>query len=138
MIGQIEQYSSDTPTVGVISSDGVSYNFNIKAWRSHVIPKVGDTVDFEIKKGQVTRVKVHIVYPPHLQPVKSRWIAGILGLVLGGLGIHNIYLGFYGKAFLQIAVTLITQGFGLLWGFIEGFLILSSNINKDAKGRDLK
>jgi TM2 domain-containing membrane protein YozV len=138
MIGQIERYTSETPTVGVIKSDDVLYDFNIKVWRSKYAPRVGDDVMFEVKNGKVTLVKLFVTYAENMQPVKSRLIAGLLGLVLGGIGAHRIYLGFYGVAALQTALTLLTGGFGLLWGFIEGFLILTSHMDKDAKGRTLK
>ena len=65
---------------------------------------------------------------------KSKLTAGLLGIFLGGLGIHNFYLGFTGKAVAQIVVTLVTCGAGSLWGFIEGILILCGNMNKDAEG----
>ena len=138
MLGQIERYSIDTPTVGVIKSGDDLYDFHIKAWRSKYAPSVGEAVEFEVKNNKVTKVKPHIIYPENKQPVKSRIVAGILGLLLGGIGAHRIYLGFYGIALLQCLITLASGGFGLLWGFIEGFLILTSNLNKDAEGRDLK
>jgi len=69
---------------------------------------------------------------------KSKIVAGILGIVLGGLGVHRFYLGFIGIGILQIVVTLVTFGLGAIWGFIEGILILTGTINKDAKGLPLK
>ena len=68
---------------------------------------------------------------------KSKLVAGLLGIFLGGLGIHNFYLGFTGKAVAQIVVSLVTCGAGSLWGFIEGILILCGNMNKDAAGNPL-
>jgi len=38
----------------------------------------------------------------------------------------------------QIAVTICTCGFGAIWGFIEGILILVGSIDKDAQGKPLK
>ena len=64
----------------------------------------------------------------------SKLTAGLLGIFLGGFGIHNFYLGFTGKAVAQIVVTLVTCGAGSLWGFIEGILILCGSMNKDAQG----
>lgn len=55
---------------------------------------------------------------------KSRIAAGILGILLGGLGIHNFYLGYNKKAVIQIIVTFVTCGIGSIWGLIEGILIL--------------
>ena len=45
--------------------------------------------------------------------------AGLLGIFLGGVNIHNLYLGYTGKA-------------------IEGIMILTGTINKDANGVPLK
>ena len=70
---------------------------------------------------------------------KSRIAAGILGILLGGLGIHRFYLGYVGIGIAQIAVTIVTFGVGSIWGLIEGSLILTGNgITKDSKGRPLR
>ena len=66
---------------------------------------------------------------------KSRLVAGLLGIFLGGFGIHNFYLGFTTRGIIQIIVTLATCTIGGLWGFIEGILILCKAINTDAEGR---
>ena len=67
---------------------------------------------------------------------KSKLTAGLLGIFLGGLGIHNFYLGYTGKAIAQIVLSLC--GIGAIWGFVEGILILCGKIDKDAKGNPLK
>lgn len=67
---------------------------------------------------------------------KSKLVAGLLGIFLGGLGIHNFYLGYTGKAIAQIVLSCF--GIGAVWGLIEGILILCGKINKDAKGIPLK
>ena len=69
---------------------------------------------------------------------KSKITAGLLGIFLGGWGIHNFYLGFTGKGIAQIIVTIVTCGIGSLWGFVEGILILTGSINTDAQGIPLK
>lgn len=68
---------------------------------------------------------------------KSKIVAGILGILLGGLGIHNFYLGFIGKGIAQILLS-FCFGIGAIWGLIEGILILVGTINKDANGVPLK
>jgi TM2 domain-containing membrane protein YozV len=65
-------------------------------------------------------------------------VAGLLGIFLGGFGVHRFYLGYVGIGIAQIAVTLVTCGVGHIWGLIEGILILTGNINRDAQGRSLK
>lgn len=73
---------------------------------------------------------------------KSRMAAGILGLLLGGLGIHNFYLGYTGKAVAQLLITVLS--FGLLafipaiWGLIEGIMILTDKNYLDADGFPLE
>lgn len=70
---------------------------------------------------------------------KSKLIAGLFGILLGGLGIHRFYLGYIGLGVAQIIVTLVTCGIGAVWGLIEGILILcGSSITTDVDGRPLK
>lgn len=69
---------------------------------------------------------------------KSKLVAGLLGLFLGSLGIHNFYLGNSGRGVAQIIVTIVTCGIGSIWGFIEGIMILAGSINVDANGVPLK
>ena len=75
---------------------------------------------------------------------KSKLAAGLLGIFLGSLGVHNFYLGYTGKAVGQLLLTLIGwiacfMGplVAWLWGFIEGILILSGSTNVDADGNPL-
>ena len=70
--------------------------------------------------------------------LKSKLVAGLLGIFVGELGIHRFYLGYTGIGIAQIVVTILTLGIGGLWGFIEGILILTGSFNKDAQGRPLK
>lgn len=76
---------------------------------------------------------------------KSRVIAGLLGIVLNGLGIHRFYLGYtsvgWAMVVLVTVASLLTGGFaGLvacLFGFIEGVLILLGRFSTDSQGRTL-
>jgi TM2 domain-containing membrane protein YozV len=70
---------------------------------------------------------------------KSKIAAGLLGIFLGGIGIHRFYLGYTGLGVAQIAVSIVTCGIGSLWGFIEGILILcGSTITQDVNGIPFK
>ncbi len=80
---------------------------------------------------------------PNAQPgagaeQKSKLAAGLLGIFLGGWGVHNFYLGFTGKAVAQILLTVFSCGAGSIWGLIEGIMILVGSIDKDAQGNPLK
>lgn len=73
---------------------------------------------------------------------KSKLAAGLLGIFLGGFGIHNFYLGYTNKALTQLlisiiggAITLGIASFAMwIWGLIEGIQILTGSINVDARG----
>jgi len=76
---------------------------------------------------------------------KSKMAAGLLGIFLGCLGIHRFYLGFTGIGVAQLLLGLggiVTCGISTIassiWGLIEGILILTGSINRDAQGRPLK
>jgi TM2 domain-containing membrane protein YozV/RNA polymerase subunit RPABC4/transcription elongation factor Spt4 len=66
---------------------------------------------------------------------RTRLVAGLLGVFLGGFGVHRFYLGYIGIGIVQIIVTFCTFGLGFLWGFIEGILILVGTFNKDKEGK---
>ena len=80
-------------------------------------------------------------YDPRLDPqAKSKVVAGLLGIFLGGFGVHRFYLGYTKIGVIQLIVTLVTCGVGSLWGFVEGILYLvgTNGFTTDAEGRPLK
>lgn len=54
-------------------------------------------------------------------------IAGILGILLGGLGIHRFILGDAGGGAIRIVITLVTCGFGQIIGLVEGIIYLTKS-----------
>lgn len=50
--------------------------------------------------------------------------AGVLGILLGGLGIHKFYLGYVTEGIIQILLSLVC-GLGALIGLIEGIIYLT-------------
>jgi TM2 domain-containing membrane protein YozV len=77
---------------------------------------------------------------PYDPQAKSKLAAGLLGIFLGGLGVHRFYLGYTKIGIIQIVVTIFTCGIGSLWGFVEGILYLvgSNGYTTDATGRPLR
>ena len=83
---------------------------------------------------------------------KSKLVAGLLGILLGGLGIHRFYLGYTNIGIAQLATDVIgwvllpfTCGISLvfiiaahLWGLVDGIMILTGSINQDAQGKPLR
>lgn len=72
---------------------------------------------------------------------KSKMAAGLLGIFLGSIGVHNFYLGYTGKAVAQLLISVLSCGLlafvSGIWGLIEGILILTGSINTDAQGNSL-
>lgn len=87
-------------------------------------------------------------YPPAVP--KNRVAAGLLGIFLGGLGIHNFYLGYTQKAIIQLVVSIVGTLLSVLvlpalavaamgiWGFVEGIMILTGHIAVDGRGIPLQ
>ena len=58
-------------------------------------------------------------------PVKSKVAAGILAILLGGIGVHKFYLGNVGMGILYLCFC--WTGIPAVIGFIEGIIYLCSN-----------
>ena len=85
-------------------------------------------------------------YPGYQLPSeqKSKLVAGLLGIFLGGLGIHRFYLGYTTIGVVQLLLTIVvgvfTFGLVALWGFVEGIMIIcgAQMFRADAKGVPLR
>jgi TM2 domain len=138
MIGHIESYNSDTQS-GVIKSEDKFFAFDLNGWASDVPPDQGDDVYFDAGEDNAAiNVKLMGEYLEPVKAVKYKYVAAVLGLLLGFTGAHRFYLGFYKLGLAQLALLFILKGYGALWGFAEAILLFGGQINKDAKGRPLK
>lgn len=54
-------------------------------------------------------------------------VAGILGILLGGLGAHKFYLGYTTPGIIQLVVSVVTCGAGGIIGLIEGIIYLTKS-----------
>lgn len=81
-------------------------------------------------------------YPTVYSEPKSRLVAGLLGIFVGTLGIHNFYLGYKTRGLWQLLLTLCTCGFLApaigIWALVEAILIFTGSIAVDGYGRPLK
>lgn len=72
--------------------------------------------------------------PAQIKP-KSKFLAFVIAIFLGPVGIHNFYLGHWKRGFIQFGLVFLTLGGGLLitvpWAWAEAFGIL---INKYSLG----
>jgi TM2 domain-containing membrane protein YozV len=69
---------------------------------------------------------------------RSKVVAGVLQICLGGLGIGRFYTGHVGIAIAQIAVTFFTCGLGAIWPLIDDILMLVGDSPRDVDGRPLR
>ncbi|QYN51858.1 TM2 domain-containing protein [Apibacter sp. ESL0404] len=61
----------------------------------------------------------------------KKLVAGICGILLGGLGIHKFYLGYTKQGLITLAISLVTCGAGAMImgtiGIIEGITYLTKS-----------
>jgi TM2 domain-containing membrane protein YozV len=73
---------------------------------------------------------------------RSKLAGGLLGIFLGWLGVHNFYLGYYGRGVAQVLLSLgccfVLAPLVSIWGLIEGILILTGSISTDGNGDPLR
>ena len=83
-----------------------------------------------------------VLVQPEKTKQKSKLIAGLLGILLGAFGLHNYYLGYKSKGSAQVLITILSLGYlgiiSLIWGLVEGNLILTGKIDTDFYGVALK
>lgn len=102
--------------------------------------KLEEGQDVCLKCGKVVRKENNNVNnDPN---AKSKIVAGLLGIFLGSLGVHNFYLGYTNKAVAQLLISILSCGalsvVSGIWGLVEGVMILTGSINVDAQGNILK
>lgn len=76
---------------------------------------------------------------------RSKFLAGLLAICVGGLGIHNFYLGFAKRGTIQLLISVLSFGtlaaISGVWGIVEGILILCSKPgekwHRDVRGVEL-
>ena len=64
-------------------------------------------------------------HEPQFKPENKRVIAGITGILLGGLGVHKFILGYTNEGIIQIIISVCTCGIGSFIGLIEGIIYLT-------------
>lgn len=61
------------------------------------------------------------------QAQNQKVLCGILGILLGGLGVHRFILGDVPGGLIRIGITVITCGLGAVVGLIEGIIYLTKS-----------
>ena len=102
--------------------------------------KLNETTE-KVEEKQTKNTKENNHSGVSVKTKKSKIAAGLFGIFLGGLGIHNFYLGYNSKGLAQLLISVLSCGIlsfvSGIWGFIEGILILTGSINTDSEGNPL-
>ena len=61
------------------------------------------------------------------QGADKKIVAGLLGVLAGGFGIHKFILGYTTEGIIQIVITFVTCGIGSIIGLIEGIIYLTKS-----------
>lgn len=63
--------------------------------------------------------------PQPIRQENKKVLAGVLGILLGGLGVHKFVLGYTQEGIIQLVIGVCTCGIGGLIGLIEGIIYLT-------------
>lgn len=137
MKGQILDYNIQSNSGTISGSDGGRYIFSGAEWKGNGPPTRGMQVDFEYEGNQAKGVYTALMGTVG-SSTKSKTAAGLLGIFLGGLGIHKFYLGFTGPGLVYLLTN--TVGWVITWillgipnivlgimAFIEGIIYLTKS-----------
>jgi TM2 domain-containing membrane protein YozV len=119
MKGQILDYSVRQNLGSITTPDGGRYDFAGQDWKGEVIPSRGMWVDFEVVGEKATGVYPALGASPGAES-KDRIAAGLLAILLGGLGVHKLYLGYTGPGLIMLSIGLLnilvnTFGWVVTW-----------------------
>ena len=96
---------------------------------NRVVPSMfGSFADDGISQGPEPEQDAVPVGPP-----KSRTTYIVLGALLGAFGAHNFYAGYHKKAGTQLAITVLTLGFGSPMSWIWAIIDVCT-IGQDSQG----
>lgn len=108
MKGKILDFNIQESKGVILSEDGSRYNFVTAQWKGNKAPAVNQTVDFTVNGNDAESIYLQ----QSAEGTKSKIVAGILALFLGGFGVHKFYLG------------CTTAGIIMLVVFLFGFIVL--------------
>ena len=129
MKGYILNYSVQSNSGIISGDDNQRYNFSGADWMDSESPRRGMQVDFEPVGNQATNIYAAIsampasgyISGPAQSYTKSKIVAGLLAILLGGLGIHKFYLGYTGPGIALLILTVVGFATAII---VVGFFIL--------------
>jgi TM2 domain-containing membrane protein YozV len=64
---------------------------------------------------------------PQPKQENKKVLAGIMGILFGGFGVHKFILGYTQEGIIQLVVSIVTCGIFSLVGFVEGIIYLTKS-----------
>ena len=113
-----------------LRSDTLVWKQGMPQWQqAGMIPELQSLLQTYQQPTQ-SAASVPIAYSnmPAYQPAQSKKVlAGVMGIMFGGWGVHKFILGMPVAGVLQIVITFATCGIGGLIGLIEGIIYLTKS-----------
>ena len=120
---QMEDIASVCVKCGVKKGNGVSFCPNCGSkTEPNAAYCTNCGVDFNVASGEQ----------------KSKLVAVLLAFFLGGIGIHDFYLGYTKYGIIKIILTVCTGVGGGIWALIDFIRLLTGSLHTDANGVELK
>ena len=132
MQGQVLGVDTRTGDGVITAQDGRRYRFRPADWAHRGEPGIGMVVDFEPAEDRATSIfpvpaSVPAAAPPQAvgpaaaQGDRNKYVAAILALLLGTLGVHRFYLGRIGSgiALLVLSCTVVGLLVSVPWALID-------------------
>ena len=129
MRGRVLRYSVQE-NAGVISGDdGRRYTFEGPQWREQASPSQEMQVDFKVGQEPNRAEDVYVInsVTPFVGR-KSKIVAGVLAIVLGPIGVHKFYLGYYKQGGVLVGLTILSFIVSVLLSAVPSGLSLISLI----------
>ncbi|MDD3009145.1 MAG: TM2 domain-containing protein [Arcobacter sp.] len=114
MRGKILDFSIQESKGIILADNGERFNFVTAEWKGTKSPSINQVVDFSTNNEMA-----EAIYSVSNEGSKSKIVAGILALFLGGFGIHKFYLGCTASGIIMLVVFL----FGFILLGIPSFII---------------
>lgn len=129
MKGKVLGYDPTDKTGVIICKDGNRYKFSRDDWKNPSEPAINMQTDFVVD-DQGRAIEIYRVGASSSDSganyEKSKIVAGILAILLGGLGAHKFYLGRIGAGVLMLILSIF--GWLFIWLVIPSFIWIISII----------
>lgn len=117
---QVGPLSADQLSSYGLNTDSMVWHEGMSDWmRAGSVPELAIYLNVGTQAPQTP-------YPNSYMPnEKSKVAAGVLAILLGGLGVQYFYLGKIGGGFITILLTIVTCGLWEILTFVQGILMLT-------------